>query len=114
MFEGIRILKGELTDALKAKGLGFRQDYVDIYSSSWGPDDNGYEVAEVGAMTEEVISQGASEVFMIVFVGVHVLRLWFSLASQKIGGLMVLDVVVFLGKAVSTHPPISRLCSNNY
>ena len=62
MFKGIRILDDALTDALKAKGLGFRQDYVDIYSNSWGPDDNGYEVAEVGIMTEEVIRQGALQV----------------------------------------------------
>ena len=59
---GIRILDKELTDALKAKGLGYRQDYVDIYSNSWGPKDNGFEVAEVGVMTEEVIRRGALEV----------------------------------------------------
>lgn len=58
-FIGIRILgeKG-ITDALKAKGLGFKQNYVDIYSSSWGPDDNGFNVAEAGVMTEEVLRKG--------------------------------------------------------
>ena len=59
---GIRIFDDELTDAMKAKGLGYRQDYVDIYSNSWGPEDNGFEVAEVGVLTEEVIRRGASEV----------------------------------------------------
>ncbi|XP_073237797.1 furin-1-like [Porites lutea] len=58
---GIRILDNKLTDALKAKGLGFRQDYVDIYSNSWGPEDNGYGVAEIGVMTEKVIRKGAIE-----------------------------------------------------
>ena len=62
LFAGVRILDKELTDALKAKGLGFRQDYVDIYSNSWGPDDNGHEVAEIGVMTEEVLNQGALKV----------------------------------------------------
>lgn len=35
---------------------------MDIYSNSWGPKDNGFEVAEVGVMTEEVIRRGALEV----------------------------------------------------
>ena len=62
LFAGVRILDKELTDALKAKGLGFRQDYVDIYSNSWGPEDNGHEVAEIGVMTEKVVNQGALKV----------------------------------------------------
>ena len=51
-----------LTDALKAKGLGYRQDYVDIYSNSWGPEDSGSIVAEAGVMTEEILKQGALKV----------------------------------------------------
>lgn len=47
---------------MKAKGLGFKQSYVDIYSCSWGPDDNGFEVAEAGVMTEEVLRKGTLEV----------------------------------------------------
>ena len=68
MVLGIRILDNELTDALKAKGLGFRQDYVDIYSNSWGPEDNGYGVAEIGVMTEKVIRKGAMEVFSVTCI----------------------------------------------
>lgn len=63
LFKGVRILDEELTDELTAKGLGFRQNYVDIYSNSWGPEDNGREVAEVGVMTEKVLSQGAFKVY---------------------------------------------------
>lgn len=63
-FIGIRILDGKgITDALKAKGLGFKQNYVDIYSSSWGPDDNGLNVAEAGVMTEEVLRKGTFKVW---------------------------------------------------
>ena len=60
LFLGIRILTvGGLTDARKAKGISFRQDYVDIYSCSWGPTDYGYEVEEAGVVTEEALRQGA-------------------------------------------------------
>ena len=67
---GIRILDNELelTDALKAKGLGFRQDYVDIYSNSWGPDDYSPGVAEIGVLTEKVIRKGAMEVFSVTCI----------------------------------------------
>ena len=68
MVSGIRILDNELTDAIKAKGLGFRQDYVDIYSNSWGPEDNGHKVAEIGVMTEKVIRKGAMEVLIIIII----------------------------------------------
>lgn len=51
-----------MTDELQAKGLGFRQDYVDIYSNSWGPGDKGDVVAEAGVMTAEVLNQGALKV----------------------------------------------------
>lgn len=61
-FQGIRILDKELTDTLKANGLGYKQHYVDIYSNSWGPKDNGYQIADVGVMTEAVLSKGAVEV----------------------------------------------------
>ena len=62
-FLGIRILSIEgYTDAIKAKGISFRQNYVDIYSCSWGPTDYGYEVAEAGVMTEAALKQGALQV----------------------------------------------------
>ena len=60
---GIRILSAKgVTDALKAKGLGFKQNYVDIYSSSWGPKYDGFEVGEAGVLTEEVLREGAFKV----------------------------------------------------
>lgn len=60
---GIRVLSEQgITDALAAKGLGFKQNYVDIYSSSWGPADNGFEIAGAGVMTEEVLRKGTLEV----------------------------------------------------
>eukprot|EP01137_Pigoraptor_chileana_P004758 Opistho-2@46829 len=41
---GVRMLDGDVSDSVEASSLGFRQDYVDIYSSSWGPDDDGRTV----------------------------------------------------------------------
>ena len=41
---GIRILDGDITDVIEASAIGFRPDHVDIYSSSWGPPDDGETV----------------------------------------------------------------------
>lgn len=68
-FIGIRILSLKaVTDALKAKGLGFKQDYVDIYSNSWGPNGDGFDVPEAGVMTEEVLRQGTFKVKQCLYL----------------------------------------------
>ena len=38
---GVRILDGTVTDSLEGEALNFNSDYVDIYSASWGPNDDG-------------------------------------------------------------------------
>ena len=48
-------------------------NYVDIYSCSWGPDDNGFEVAEAGVMTEEVLRQGALKVQQCLYLFFHII-----------------------------------------
>ena len=35
------MLDGPVTDSLEAKALSYNRDYVDIYSASWGPKDDG-------------------------------------------------------------------------
>ena len=37
------MLDGKITDRLEAQALGFNHKYIDIYSASWGPNDDGYE-----------------------------------------------------------------------
>ncbi|XP_071965546.1 proprotein convertase subtilisin/kexin type 5-like [Antedon mediterranea] len=41
---GIRMLDGDVTDAVEAAALSYNPDVIDIYSSSWGPDDDGKTV----------------------------------------------------------------------
>jgi furin len=38
---GVRMLDGDVTDAVEARSLGLRPQHIDIYSASWGPDDDG-------------------------------------------------------------------------
>ncbi|XP_020794431.1 proprotein convertase subtilisin/kexin type 6 isoform X1 [Boleophthalmus pectinirostris] len=55
---GIRMLDGDVTDLVEAKSLGIRPDYIDIYSSSWGPKDDGRTVDGPGPLTRQALEQG--------------------------------------------------------
>lgn len=41
---GIRMLDGKITDSVEARSLSYSPQHIDIYSSSWGPDDDGKTV----------------------------------------------------------------------
>ncbi|XP_030045612.1 proprotein convertase subtilisin/kexin type 6 [Microcaecilia unicolor] len=55
---GIRMLDGDVTDVVEAKSLGIRPDYIDIYSASWGPDDDGRTVDGPGPLAKAAFEQG--------------------------------------------------------
>lgn len=58
---GIRMLDGDVTDIVEASALGLNPDIVDIYSSSWGPDDDGQTVDGPGKVTEKTFKLGIEE-----------------------------------------------------
>lgn len=55
---GIRMLDGDVTDVVEAKSLGIRPDYIDIYSASWGPDDDGKTVDGPGTLAKQAFEVG--------------------------------------------------------
>ncbi|KAI0980232.1 hypothetical protein GJ496_009479 [Pomphorhynchus laevis] len=55
---GIRIIDGLVTDGDEARALSFAPHIVDIYSSSWGPRDDGDSVDGPGRLTSESIKLG--------------------------------------------------------
>lgn len=38
------MLDGDVTDKVEAESLNYARDHIDIYSASWGPDDDGATV----------------------------------------------------------------------
>ena len=52
------MLDGDVTDAVEASSLTHRRDYIDIYSSSWGPDDDGITVDGPGNLTIKALKEG--------------------------------------------------------
>nr|KAF6411260.1 proprotein convertase subtilisin/kexin type 6 [Rousettus aegyptiacus] len=58
---GVRMLDGDVTDVVEAKSLGIRPGYVDIYSASWGPDDDGKTVDGPGRLAKQAFEHGAKK-----------------------------------------------------
>jgi len=58
---GVRMLDGDVTDLVEARSIGHNQDYVDIYSASWGPDDDGRTVDGPAKLAIKAFLDGANE-----------------------------------------------------
>ena len=54
------MLDGTITDAVEARSLSLNPQAVDIYSASWGPDDDGQTVDGPGPLTRRAIEEGVS------------------------------------------------------
>jgi len=55
---GIRMLDGQVSDAVEAKSLSFNPEHIHIYSSSWGPNDDGKTVDGPGKLASRAFQQG--------------------------------------------------------
>ncbi|VDN50246.1 unnamed protein product [Dracunculus medinensis] len=55
---GVRMLDGPISDAVEAASLSLRQDHIDIYSASWGPEDDGKTFDGPGPLAREAFYQG--------------------------------------------------------
>ncbi|XP_053474688.1 proprotein convertase subtilisin/kexin type 5 [Ictalurus furcatus] len=55
---GVRMLDGDMTDMVEAKSLSLSPEYIDIYSSSWGPEDDGGTVDGPGRLAGLALENG--------------------------------------------------------
>ncbi|CAF1326941.1 unnamed protein product [Adineta steineri] len=55
---GVRMLDGDVTDSVEARSISHRPDHVEIYSASWGPDDNGFVVDGPGVLATKAFENG--------------------------------------------------------
>ncbi|KAH7730194.1 subtilisin-like proprotein convertase [Aphelenchoides avenae] len=58
---GIRMLDGDVTDAVEAASLSHNSQHIDIYSASWGPDDDGRTVDGPATLTKNAFERGIIE-----------------------------------------------------
>ena len=52
------MLDGRVTDSIEARSVGFNNNYVEIYSVSWGPDDNGHTIDGPKRYTKRALATG--------------------------------------------------------
>ncbi|KAF7990056.1 hypothetical protein HCN44_008999 [Aphidius gifuensis] len=58
---GVRMLDGDVTDAVEARSLSLNSQHIDIYSASWGPDDDGKTVDGPGELATRAFIEGVTK-----------------------------------------------------
>lgn len=71
MGAGVRMLDGEVTDMVEAQSLSLNPQHIDIYSASWGPEDDGKTVDGPAKLAKEAFLRGVTEVCVCVRVCVR-------------------------------------------
>lgn len=60
------MLDGVVNDVVEAKALSLNTNYIDIYSASWGPEDDGETVDGPGPLAKRAFVNGVTSVSVIV------------------------------------------------
>ncbi|XP_065059960.1 neuroendocrine convertase 1-like [Rhopilema esculentum] len=58
---GVRMLDGRVTDRVEAESLSLNPQYIDIYSASWGPSDDGMTVEGPGTLASAAFANGIAK-----------------------------------------------------
>ncbi|XP_068597960.1 furin (paired basic amino acid cleaving enzyme) a [Brachionichthys hirsutus] len=58
---GVRMLDGEVTDMVEAHSLSLNPQHIDIYSASWGPEDDGKTVDGPAKLAKEAFLNGVTK-----------------------------------------------------
>ena len=59
---GVRMLDGDVTDAVEASSLSLQPQHIEIYSASWGPDDDGMTVDGPARLAKKAFLDGIKKV----------------------------------------------------
>lgn len=62
------MLDGAVTDIVEAQSLSLRPQHIDIYSASWGPEDDGKTVDGPGFLAKEAFYKGIVNVSLQPFI----------------------------------------------
>ena len=62
------MLDGDVFDAVEAASLSFNRSHIDIYSASWGPDDDGKVVDGPGKLAMKAFKEGIAKVGLLISV----------------------------------------------
>ncbi|KAL5482092.1 hypothetical protein EMCRGX_G022375 [Ephydatia muelleri] len=58
---GVRMLDGDVTDVVEGSALSLNPQHIHIYSSSWGPNDDGQTVDGPGRLAQKALQDGITQ-----------------------------------------------------
>lgn len=61
------MLDGDVTDMVEARSLSLQPQHIDIYSASWGPDDDGKTVDGPAALARQAFENGIRQVKSLLY-----------------------------------------------
>jgi furin len=56
------MLDGDVTDSVEAQSLSLHQKHIQVYSASWGPDDDGRTVDGPATLARKAFYDGITKV----------------------------------------------------
>jgi len=77
------MLDGTVNDAVEARALGLNINHIDIYSASWGPEDDGKTVDGPGPLARRAFIYGVTSVSISRFRVARFNRVRFSSVFVK-------------------------------
>lgn len=70
-YTGVRMLDGRVTDKVEAASLSLNPQFIDIYSASWGPSDDGATVEGPGTLAAAAFENGITKVLLALNFIMH-------------------------------------------
>ena len=64
------MLDGPVTDVLESRALSHRLNHVDIFSASWGPDDDGKTVEGPGVLASKALQMGIEKARVLTLANI--------------------------------------------
>lgn len=91
-YVGLKFPIEDSTDYIEAHSLSYRNDYIQVYSNSWGPSDNGFIVDKPGSLLAMTLKDAVITVREIKmpfqihlwYICIHTLN-WYIAAAHNTG-----------------------------
>lgn len=89
------MLDGVVNDVVEAKALSLNTNYIDIYSASWGPEDDGETVDGPGPLAKRAFVNGVTSV-SILYYNKHIRHSYIIVGRYYTYYLGILKIRIFV------------------
>ncbi len=64
IYAGVKVDLSGVTDSIEAISLSYKNNYIQVYSNSWGPSDLGFIVSKPGTLLENAFKNAVTRVII--------------------------------------------------